>query len=72
MTKGYGASFRWRRGKGAWRFWWNPSNLRGSKGMARPVASRVVPLSLPDGDDNVLEDARHTLDTLDLGTVAEA
>ena len=31
-----------------------------------------VLLLLPDGDDNVAADAYHTLDTLDLGPVAEA
>ena len=29
-------------------------------------------LSLPDGDDNMATDARHTLDTLDLEPVVEA
>ena len=52
--------------------------LVGFKQLARipgdDVPRRVteVMLSLPNGDDNLAADARHTLDTLDLGPVVEA
>ena len=37
-----------------------------------PARITEVLLWLPDGDDDVAADARHTLDTLDLGPVVEA
>ena len=52
--------------------------LVGSKQLARiqgddaPGRITEVLLSLPDGDDNASTDARHTLDTLDLGPVVKA
>ena len=45
--------------------------LVGSKQLALGRVTEVL-LSLPEGDDNVAADARHTLDALDLGPVVEA
>ena len=42
------------------------------KGYDAPGRVTEVLLSLPEGDDNVAADARHTLDTLDLGPLVEA
>ena len=46
--------------------------LAGIRGDGTPARITEVLLSLPDGDDSVAADARHTLDTLDLGPVMEA
>ena len=72
MTNSYKGSFRWRRDKGPWPFWWGPSSLRGFKGTDTPGCITEPLLSVPEGDDYAAANTRHTLDALGLELVVEA